>query len=216
MTAANPSSRGTMALEEALKPLDQWGSTWEDCTLLTRQLEHRMPTLKAGPYQRRAGRMILGGELAGLPFVFRLQRGRYSLLVGGTPLEEPLYEAYCPREKSGVPTDEELAATLPTLASNLKRAVFPYQFIGNEIRLKGKLKNIKFEVTGKEQIFYARGRDPEDAFRKISEPAAVLVSLGVSEAVQRQLFKLQEVNPIPLNRDSRSFPTPDPTFVLPD
>ena len=179
-----------------------------------REIENKVPGLiiaRAGGSNPFTAEGVLGDY----PFYFKYREsGKSSLRVGPNPVEQPLYlsrDFFEPENGLSVESFKEL---FMRLVARLDVAPFRYEFAGKKISLSGKLNELHITATDELEVFRSWGFTAEEAFSKISEPSAELSKIGLSEAIQAEIFELQSVNPTPINSDERIFPDPQPVFSV--
>lgn len=153
------------------------------------------------------------GLLHGHPYYLRSRHGKASLKVGskdGNAFKDFLYMATIDYEAFVGP--ERLADMMLKLVPLLEPAHFLWEFEAKKLEFEN------HEWTGRAldetEIKHAWGFTAEEAYAKTQQPVIFMSEHGISEEKQLAMIKARQINPVPLNQDTRVFPSPAPEFTV--
>lgn len=156
------------------------------------------------------------GLLHGLPFYYRERHGTASLSVAeaeeSASGQQVLYRAS--EDVEEFRTGPEWIETLLNLVDRLEKAEFLWQFVGRRVSFKTP-KDLESMYTSDEQEVYAAwGHDPAAARVELMKESAVLARYGWSSETQARYRELCQIGLVPVNKDDRVYPSPEPVFEV--
>lgn len=157
------------------------------------------------------------GLISGYPFYYRERGGVATLKVA----EKDASNAYGTDKIlwSASENVEEFRAgshwiaSLVNLFARLDKAPFLYYFPGKKVGFSGSQDVNTMYATDEPQTYAGWGDTPEEAYAYAMQPSEYLLSLGWTEEIQRRLWELKQVSPVPVNTDERVYPQEVPFSV---
>lgn len=171
------------------------------------------------------------GLYHGHPWYYKERYGQASLRVAQLNAEN----AYLPGELlfSAHEEVEEFRAgpgwisTILNLFENLEKSPFRYDFESYDVEFRRQSEEEKLakrKMTVDDLIatdtlterfgVCGWGHTPEEAYEYTKEISAYLLENGFSEEVQKKMWEMKRINPIPTNKDERDFSTVDFEFIV--
>lgn len=147
------------------------------------------------------------GMMYDLPFYYRERDGIAELHVGesdnGTAVSQPLYTASEQVEECRQERDMWIDSLL-NLVEHLVDAPFLWQFRGNLVLVQ----QGQCEIVSDNGVHIAWGHAPDEAYQ-------ALTSIAEEDSMMvREQINAQNINPQPINSDTRHYPEPEPSFTV--
>lgn len=101
---------------------------------------------------------------------------------------------------------EEFPEVFIDLLKNLEKAQFLYEFVGKKVDISKDDSEVLIATeTDEDELYYGWGHSIEEAIEDMNYVSDYLLEHGFSEDFQKEINFKKNINPVPLNRDTRTF-----------